>query len=159
MSSVRPEVVQLLRSTALFKNFTDTGLQIVGSIAQEKEIPAGAPLFVENMIGDGAYIIQEGSVRVTVRSPQGQDMVLVVLGPGESLGEAALLRQGPRLASATAEVTTRVLEIARRDLIQLQRSKPQAVLKLMMAIVAQVGDRMQATEDVFRQFLAWRMGM
>ncbi len=154
--TANPDILSLLKSVRLFKNFTDTGLQIVGSVAHDKHVPAGTPLFVENMLGDGLYIVASGLIRVAVRGPQGQDVTLAVLGPQESLGEAALLRSGRRLCSATAEVDSRVLEISRRDIAMLQRSKPQACLKLMMGVVELIGERMKEVEGDMKQFLMWR---
>lgn len=149
----------MLQGAKLFKGFTETGLHIVGSIAQQKSIPAGTPLFVENMIGEGLYIIADGMIRIGVRGPHGQDVTLTVLGPGESLGEAALLRSGPRLCSATAEVPSTVIEISRRDIAALQRTKPQACLKLMMGVVEVIGSKMREAQNEYRQFIAWRMGI
>lgn len=157
-SPANPEIVKVLKSAALFRNFTDTGVQLVASIAQEKHIPGGTPLFVENMIGEALYVVADGMIRLAVRGPQGQELTLTVLGRGESLGEAALLRAGPRLCSATAEVTSTVIEISRRDIALLQRTKPQACLKLMMGVVDLIGERMRASEREFRQFLAWKTG-
>lgn len=156
---MNPEIQNILKGAQLFRNFTDTGLQIVASIAQQKHVPAGTPLFVENMIGDGLYIIAEGRIRLSVRGPNGQDTVLTSLGPSESLGEAALLRSGPRLCSATAEVPSTVIEISRRDMAMLQRTKPQACLKLMMGVVDLIGERLRGADAEFKQFLAWRIGM
>ncbi len=156
---VNPEIVEILRSAALFKNFTDTGLQILGTIAQDKQIPEGAPLFVEEMIGDGLYVIASGQLRLSTKGPNGQDLELSQLGPGESVGEAAVLRSGPRMCSVIAVTASRVLEISRRDLAVLQRSKPQACLKLMMGVVDLLGERMRASRDDFRQFLAWKAGL
>jgi CRP-like cAMP-binding protein len=156
---VNPDILRVLQSAALFKGFTDTGLQIVGSIAQQKQIPAGTPLFVENMIGDGLFIIADGMIRIAVRGPQGQEMTLTVLGPGESLGEAALLRAGPRLCSATAEVPSTVIEISRRDIAVLQRTKPQACLKLMMGVVDVIGAKMREAQGEYRNYIAWRLGI
>jgi CRP-like cAMP-binding protein len=157
--SVNPDIQRTLKSAALFKNFTDTGLAIVASVAQPKQVPAGAPLFVENMIGDGLYIIAAGRIRLSIRGPNGQDVPLASLGPSESLGEAALLRAGPRLCSATAETATSVIEISRRDIAMLQRTKPQACLKLMMGVVDLIGERLRDADQEMRQFLAWRTGM
>lgn len=157
--AVSPDVLRVLQSAALFKGFTDTGLQIVGSIAQQKQVPAGTPLFVENMIGDGLFIIADGMIRIAVRGPQGQEMTLTVLGPGESLGEAALLRAGPRLCSATAEVPSTVIEISRRDIAVLQRTKPQACLKLMMGVVDVIGAKMREAQSEYRNYIAWRLGL
>ncbi len=156
--TVDPNIVNVLKSAELFGSFTETGIQIVASIAQDKLIPAGAPLFVENMIGDGLYVIGQGGIRLAVRGTDGRDIELGHLGAGASLGEAALLRAGPRLCSATAEIETRVVEITRRDLAQLQRSKPQACIKLMMAVVERVGRSLSDSGDDMRRFLAWQTG-
>ncbi len=157
--SVNPDIVDVLMRAALFRNFTETGLKILGTIAQDKQIPEGAPLFVEGMIGDGLYVIAAGQLRLSAKGPQGQDVELIQLGPGESVGEASLLRSGPRLCSAIAMIPSRVLEISRRDLVLLQRTKPQACLKLMMGVVDLVGERMQSSHGDFRQFLAWKAGL
>ena len=155
--SQNPDIQRLLKEAALFKNFTDTGLQIIASITHDKRVPAGAPLFVENMIGDGLYVVAAGRIRLSVRGPKGEELVLGTLGPGDSLGEAALLRAGPRLCSATAETASRVLEISRRELAALQRAKPQACLKLMMGVVERIGEGMRDTQDDLRELLAWRL--
>ncbi len=156
---VNPEIIKILKSAPLFKNFTETGIQIVATIAQDKQIPEGAPLFVEDMIGDGLYIVASGQLLVSAKGPNGESIELTQLGPGESVGEAALLRAGPRLCSAFATAPSRVLEISRRDLAMLQRTKPQACLKLMMGVVELMGERMRATRDDFRQFLVWKAGL
>lgn len=149
----RPDVIAALARSPLLEGFTETGIQILASVAQPKSIPAGAPLFVEQMIGDSLYIIAEGRIALSMRTSSGQERVLTRLEAPASLGEAALLRQGPRKCSAKAEVDTRVLEISRRDVVALQRSKPQACLKLMMKVVDLVGERLRAADDDLRAVL------
>ncbi|MBK8009960.1 MAG: cyclic nucleotide-binding domain-containing protein [Deltaproteobacteria bacterium] len=152
------ENASILKACPLLRSFTETGLQIIAAIAEPKQVPAGAPLFVEQMIGDSFFVIVEGLVRLTVRGPNGREVDLVTLGPFESLGEAAILRSGPRLCTAIADIPTRVLEIARRDVAALQRTKPQAALKLMIAVVDRLADRtLEATPDL-REFVAWKSG-
>lgn len=153
---VSPQIARVLGAAPLFKSFTDTGLQILGSIAQEKSVPPGTPIFVENMIGDGLYVVAEGLIRISIRGPRGYDMPLTVLGPHETLGEAAVLRSGPRLCSATAEVQSTVIEISRRDIAALQRTKPQACLKLMMCVVDLIGVKMGDAGGELRRYIAWR---
>lgn len=157
--SANPDIVRALKAASLFKNFTDTGIQIIASIAQQKRIPPNTPLFVENMIGEGLYVISDGMIRLAVRAPDGRDTTLAMLSPGDSLGEAAILRAGPRLCSATAEMETTVIEISRRDIAMLQRTKPQACLKLMMGIVELIGERLSYADPDFRQFLAYRLAV
>lgn len=157
-ASPNAALLEFLRTTELFKGFTDTGLQILLAVAQQKSLPAGTPLFVENMLGEALYLILEGQIRVARRGPDGRDMFLLLLGPGDSLGEASVLRAGPRMCSATAESNTRVLEISRRDLNSLQKAKPQAVIKLMMSVVDLLGLRLQDIDPDLRQLMASAFG-
>ena len=129
-------------------------IAIIASIAIEKQIPEGTPLFVESMLGDGLYIVADGKLRLSLRRDDGVEVTLATVGPGESLGEAALLRSGPRLCSATAEVSSKVIEISRRDLAVLQRSKPQACLKLMMGVVERIGEGVCNAQGDLRKILA-----
>src|ERR1700743_952236 len=94
--------VDTRKACPLFKGFTDTGLQIIAGIATERAFPKGVPLFVENMIGDSLFILAEGRVRISSKGPNGEDVNLAELGPGECLGELALLQQSQRLCTATA---------------------------------------------------------
>ncbi len=154
-----PDIAQVLKSTELFRSFTDTGIQILASVAHVKKVPARTPLFVEQMLGDGLYVLAEGRIRVSVRGPDGRDVTLAILAAPATLGEAAILRSGPRLCSAVAEVPSVVVELTRRDVANLQRSKPQAVLKLMMSVVDLVANRFGDLGDDLRQFLAWKAGL
>lgn len=151
-------LVDFLRGTELFRGFTDTGLQIFLAVAQQKSLPAGTPLFVENMLGDALYVVLEGQVRVARSGADGHDHFLLMLGPGDSLGEAAILRSGPRMCSATAETSTRVLEISRRDITSLQKAKPQAVIKLMMSVVDLLALRLQDVDPELRQLMSGAFG-
>lgn len=152
------ENASILKACPLLRSFTETGLQILATIAEPKQIPAGAPLFVEQMIGDSFFVIVEGVVRLTVRGPNGREVDLATLGPFESLGEAAILRSGARLCTAIADAPTRVLEIARRDVAALQRTKPQAALKLMIAVVDRLAERTLEAAPDLREFVAWKSG-
>ena len=46
---------------------------------------------------------------------------------------------GSRLVTAIADGPTELIEIRQRDFLRLQAQKPQACLKLMMAVAAQIG--------------------
>ena len=63
---------EALKRADLFGDFTETGLRIFASIAVEKSIPAGTPLFVENMVGESLFIVKSGTVRLTQRTPEGE---------------------------------------------------------------------------------------
>jgi CRP/FNR family transcriptional regulator, cyclic AMP receptor protein len=147
---------EALRRAALFKDFTETGLRIFAGIALEKAIPAGTPLFVENMVGDSLFIVKSGSVRVTQRTPEGEKE-LAVLGAGEHLGELALLGRSVRLVSAVAGTGCEVVEITQRDFVRLQPLKPQACLKLALAIGGDLAEKVAENRDALRELAARRV--
>jgi CRP-like cAMP-binding protein len=142
-------MVEALQKSTLFREFSETGLKIFASIATEKTIPAGAPLFAENMVGESMFIVKSGTVRITSRDA-GNDRALAVLGAGEHLGELALLARSVRLVSAVAETPCELVEIAQRDFYRLQPQKPQACLKLALAIAADLARKMAEGRDALR---------
>jgi CRP-like cAMP-binding protein len=141
--------LEALQRSTLFKEFTETGLRIFASIAVERTVKAGTPLFVEAMEGESLFIIKVGAVRITQRA-DGADRELAVLGPGEHLGAVALLAKSARLVSAVAAADCEVLELTQRDFARLQPQKPQACLKLALAIAADLVARVAENRALVR---------
>ena len=145
--------VDTLKACPLFKGFTDTGLQILAGIATERAFPKGVPLFVENMIGESLFILAEGRVKISSKSPNGEDVFLGELGPGDYLGELALLQQSQRLCTATAMSGVSAVELRHADFQKLLAQKPQACLKLLMGIVTQFGAKVSENREAFKALL------
>jgi CRP/FNR family cyclic AMP-dependent transcriptional regulator len=141
--------LETLQKAPLFRDFTETGLKIFAAIALEKTIPAGTPLFAESMVGESLFIVKSGTVRITQRTPEGEKE-LAVVGAGEHLGELALLAKTVRLVSAVAASACEVLELTHRDFARLQPQKPQACLKLALAIASDLAERAADARDVLR---------
>ena len=144
---------EALGGAPLFKDFTETGLKIFAAISQVKAIPAGSPLFVENMVGESLFVVVSGTVRITQRVGDGEKE-LAVLGAGEHLGAVAILGKSVRLVSAVAATPCEVLEITQRDFARLQPQKPQACLKLALAIAADLAAKVAENRDVLRDLPA-----
>ena len=144
---------EALGGAPLFKDFTETGLKIFAAISQVKAIPAGSPIFVENMVGESLFVVVSGTVRITQRVGDGEKE-LAVLGAGEHLGAVAILGKSVRLVSAVAATPCEVLEITQRDFARLQPQKPQACLKLALAIAADLAAKVAENRDVLRDLPA-----
>jgi CRP-like cAMP-binding protein len=145
--------LEALQRSPLFKDFTENGLRIFAGIAQEKAIPAGTPLFVESMVGESLFILKSGTVRVVQRGPDGE-RELAVLGAGEHLGELALLAKSVRMVSAIAATPCEVVELSQRDFVRLQPEKPQACLKLALAIAGDLALKAAESREVLRDLAA-----
>ena len=146
------DAFDLLGRSPLFREFTDTGRRIFAEIAVMKAVPAGTPLFVENMVGESLFIVRSGTVRITRREPAG-DRELALLGAGDHLGGLAVLAPGIRLVSATACTACEVLELTHREFARKAPEKPQACLKLALAIAADLGRQVGECRDALRDIL------
>jgi CRP-like cAMP-binding protein len=143
-------VVEALQKAPLFREFTETGLKIFAAIAVERTVPAGSPIFVENMVGESLFIVKSGAIRITQKTSDGE-RELAAAGPGDHLGELALLGKGVRLVSAVAATTCEVIEISQRDFVRLQPQKPQACLKLAVAIAQDLAQRVAESREQLRE--------
>ncbi|MDC0742193.1 Crp/Fnr family transcriptional regulator [Polyangium mundeleinium] len=95
-----------------------------------REFSAGDILCREGDPGDVMYVIQSGSVRIT-KMIAGEERVIAMLGPGEFLGELAILNGKPRSATATVVETTRCLLVEARTLEKMVAVNAEIAMRLI----------------------------
>ncbi|HEV2929143.1 MAG TPA: cyclic nucleotide-binding domain-containing protein, partial [Propionibacteriaceae bacterium] len=111
---MRPDAaVALLRRTRLFAELGEETLRALADRSVERSFPRHGRLFYQGDPGNGLFVLASGLVKVVVTSEDGEEMVLVTLGPGEALGELSIVDGGPRSASAEALEPTVALIITR----------------------------------------------
>lgn len=95
-----------------------------------REYPAGDVLFREGEPGEVMFVIQSGAVRIT-KDVAGEDKILAILGPGEFLGEMAILNGKPRTATAVVVEDARCLVIDARTLEAMVARNAEIALRLI----------------------------
>jgi len=133
------EIVDLLRTIDPFSQLADADLDGLARRAELVEVPAGNPLFSQGDAGDRAYVIQEGQLEVTAPGPW-QPIVLAVCGPGDMVGEAALLRGTTRNATVTARTDSTLIAVGPDDLKAAVGSGAGALMQTIL-------DRWDSTRD------------
>jgi CRP/FNR family cyclic AMP-dependent transcriptional regulator len=141
--SVLVDLFPALQQNPLLKGFSDDGVRIVQSACVTRQLPAGAPVFVERMLGESAFLLLQGEVAVTA-TRRGRPVALGVLSAPDAFGELSLLHPGPRRVSVHARSAVLLAEIPRRDFLELQRQRPQACAKLLMVLAERFGQTAQA---------------
>ncbi|MDH3500031.1 MAG: cyclic nucleotide-binding domain-containing protein [Acidimicrobiia bacterium] len=127
----------ILRRSALLSNLTDEDLDSLLALANERTFEAGAPLVQAGSTDSlGMWVIIEGSVDV---SRNGQH--LATLGPGEHVGEMALVTDIRRSADVTATTPLRTLQLTRWDLRGLVADHPDIALAIMDAMAARLAEQ------------------
>ncbi len=89
---------EMLRKVPLFSGLEKRDLERIADSFKERKYSAGDTIASEGQGGAGFFVIGEGTAKVAVHdADRGQ------LGPGSYFGEIALLDEGARTATVTAE--------------------------------------------------------
>lgn len=106
---------------------------------RRRSFPAGTYLTREGEPADSMFVIERGLVRVSRTSRQGRELVLGLVGAGDTLGELGVLEaSGTRTADAIAVEPTMCVALAREDFRALIRRSPDLGLRLLATLVDQI---------------------
>ncbi len=108
----------LLRHIPLFDELDGQQIQQLAAQLRPQEVEAGFELIRQGEQGDAFYIIEAGRMQVTIGKP-GSERVVHELGPGEYVGEVALLHKVPRTATVRSLTPGRVLVLGKESFDQL----------------------------------------
>src|SRR5512143_2477275 len=145
--------LELLQKTMLFRGSSREELEMVLGFFQEREIKPNANIFTEKMPGEALFIVRSGSVRITMMAGEGEEMGLLVLGPGEFFGELGLIYDYTRLVNARAETAVDLLLLARKDFYALLDLDPRTASRLLITISKLWAMRIQAYSDKLKDIL------
>lgn len=135
------ERMLFLRRVPLFAQLDPEDLQRVAAAAVERTYAAGEALVREGEAGDELIVIVDGSVQVMRATDDGAERLIRAYGPGDHIGELAVLRDRPRAATVIAdEDGVRGLVIAGEPLRAILHERPEAA----MAMLATLADRISA---------------
>jgi len=158
-------IVNYLKQSDIFYQFTPTQLEMVANLCQEVVFRAGEIIFEENSSSKELYIVTQGEVEILIdpstvsRSPSENKKagsVIATMRRGQSFGEVALVDEGLRSASArAAQKETHLLVISRDKLIMLCETYPQLGYRLMYNLAADLAMKMRNTDLRIRDQLLY----
>lgn len=107
------------RKFPLFADLDDRELAAVAAVAKTRRHSKDDVVFYADESGDNFCLIREGHVKITMISPEGKEIILSLLGPGDFFGEMALLDDEPRSATVVATDSLELVTIWRNDFLQI----------------------------------------
>ena len=123
----------MLRSVPLFARCKDSSMDLIERLADEVDVPDGYTLMKQGDLGQEFFLIVDGSVRV-----ERDGRFIATLGPGDHVGEIALIEEGRRTATATTEGPTKLLVIDRRGFNSLMDSSAEIRSAILSELVSRV---------------------
>jgi len=127
---------EAIRAVPLFRGMTDRSIDAIAELARPTSFAAGSTLTQEGEPGESFVVLTSGTATVD----QG-GRTIRTLGPGDFLGEIALIDGGPRTATVTAQSAIEAIVIDRAGFGRLMNDFPIVRLDLVSALTQRLCDR------------------
>jgi CRP/FNR family transcriptional regulator len=125
------DVAETLNRVPLFKGVSDRDLRRLAKVMSERTFRAGESIMAEGQSGIGFFVIEDGSATVSLRGE-----TLRTLGPGDYVGEIALIDEGPRSATVVADTDIRCRGMAAWEFRSFVQEHPEVAWALLQTLAA-----------------------
>jgi CRP/FNR family transcriptional regulator, cyclic AMP receptor protein len=138
---------QLLGNCVLFSGLSADERAAVVARARIRTVNGEETIFAIGSPGDQMMALLRGTVRISVPSFEGRELLLAIIRPGEVFGELAVLDGKERSADAIAESPCTLAILDRHDILSFFERNPSAWPKLVKVLC----QRLRHTDQVFAE--------
>lgn len=147
------ELVRYLQQVHLFAGLEPSELQKVARVAQWREVDRGRYFFRQGSTADIVYALHLGRVKLIQSTPEGQDVVLRFVGPGEMFGPTAIVTGQLFPVSAQAVRWCQALCWNGKTMARLMEECPRIALNALRDLTA----RLEELADRYRELATERV--
>ncbi len=127
----------LLAQVRFFHGLSPEILEALAACAIPIHYDAGTLIFLEGDPAANLYLVERGIVKISRLSQEGREHILVLIRPGETFNDVAVMDGGPNPATATAQTDADLWAIDRERFREIARRYPD----LSWALVADLASR------------------
>jgi CRP-like cAMP-binding protein len=142
LSAMRRSATDLLRQADVFARLPESELRKISKLLRERRLDRHQVLFRQGEPADALYVVVDGRLRISATDASKREKVLAFIGPGEIVGEMALMSGDPRSATATATMPAQLLQLRKADFDALLANN----IDLMRELARVVARRREATQ-------------
>lgn len=124
-----------LGTLEIFRGLSPSELTRVNDLLGRSKFASGAVILTASQPGEVAYVILEGTLKVSVLQDNGRELTLALLGPGEIVGELSLADRSGRSADVMALEPATLVWIDRASFDRLRRDIP-AITENLLRLLA-----------------------
>lgn len=135
----RMERLRMLRRLEMFEGFKSKDLLPLVGYLQEVDVPAGRPVFRERDPGDSLFLVREGKAGIYLG-----DSRIDERGPGDPIGETAVLTRRLRTATVRAETDLRLLRLDSEQFYEALFERTELALEMMKRLSRKLRAAMEA---------------
>lgn len=125
------EVLKFLGGIPLFSNLNEKAMNLLARSGKFQRVEKGKVLFLQSDPSEFAYIVRSGNISIVLNSPDGRDMVINEMRPGDLFGELGILTRQLRSTSAMARADSDILVIRSEAFLRVIDSEPQLARRIL----------------------------
>jgi CRP/FNR family cyclic AMP-dependent transcriptional regulator len=128
----------ILERTRLFRGLPAATIQRISALSTRRSYSNSAIVFSQADPGDALYGVITGRIRISASSPNGREMFLNIMEPGDTFGEIALLDGRRRTATATATAPSELIIITRDHFLELLQRESELVSHVVQLLCERI---------------------
>src|SRR5690349_16773959 len=90
----------VLSGLSMFQALSEKQIASLAERVHSKTFPAGTNIMIAEQPGEVVYFILSGTVKIHIEQERGGDVILAILGRGDTVGEMSMIDSAGRSASA-----------------------------------------------------------
>jgi CRP/FNR family transcriptional regulator, cyclic AMP receptor protein len=160
-----PSLRAALARLDLLAGAAEADLDAVAALAVERRYGDGDTLFRRGDRGEGMMVVLSGHVRLSLVSIEGRELILREAGPGDVIGEIAVLDGGSRSADGAARGPVAVAFIGEAPFARIMAERPALQAKIMRVLCRRLRETTDQLESIalyplearLARFLLWHL--
>lgn len=144
---------EVLAALPVFAGLSERDWEKVADLFSERRYQRDDYIFLEGEAPEALYVVKAGKVKVLRHSPDGKDVVLRVVGPGQLLGSVAVFDGGGYPGTAQAIEECALVVIGRNDCLTLVSRYPVFAL----TVINDMGTRLRSSAEQIRSLAVERV--
>lgn len=125
------DVLKRLRKTVFFEELSDDALAAVAAGASVRRYAKDEPMLRKGDAADSFFVILNGHVKIVTQGAKGEEIIINMVGPGETVGEMSLIDERPRSAGVIALEDVEALELDKDVLFALMTQRTDVTLGIL----------------------------
>ncbi len=142
-AKVGSDLFEYLATVPLLEGIDQAALRGLARSARVRHLSKGELLFSQLDPADAVYIVRRGGIAIFLATPDGRELVINEMLPGDCFGELSLLTDQSRSTGAEAREASEVIWISHQDFMRALQGEPE----LMRRVLETTADRLRTSSE------------
>jgi CRP/FNR family cyclic AMP-dependent transcriptional regulator len=130
------DLIQFFSSLPFLREVDRRSLERFVYACYSKEVAKDQILFLQDEPGETVFVVRHGKIAIILTTPDGRELVINEMLPGDLFGDIAAILGQPRSACAIAREASEVIVIPYDDFIAILEREP-ALIRHLLEVIAQ----------------------